>query len=187
MTGRCELFLGNGSRCRGSVLAKCAEDGAAFCAAHRGFRRGVPTSDWCAACEGATPEARREARSIAADQDVAAMALVRDPARIADLVRDRGVQTHAGTTARVATGGWLRGRRAEAEDTRFWLVTLEPDPDHPGQEEGLGLTTQGAWVRHVWPASSGLPPTLVHGVMPTENGARQLVRWLHRHNVDLPS
>ena len=67
MTGRCELFLSNGSRCRGSVLARCAEDGAAFCAAHRGFRRGVPTADWCAACEGATPEARREAQHRAID------------------------------------------------------------------------------------------------------------------------
>ena len=36
------------------------------------------------------------------------------------------------------------------------------------------------------PAGSGLPPTLEHGILPTTSGARQLVGWLHRHNVDLP-
>ena len=51
---------------------------------------------------------------------------------------------------------------------------------------GLGLTTHGEWVRHVRPAGSGLPPTLEHGILPTTSGARQLVGWLHRHNVDLP-
>ena len=56
-------------------MGRCAEDRMSFCAAHRGFRRGVPTTDWCAACEGQTVDARREARAVAADQDVAATRL----------------------------------------------------------------------------------------------------------------
>lgn len=186
MSGRCELFESNGARCRGAALARCGEDGAAFCAAHRGFRRGIPTSDWCAACEGATFDARREARSIAADQDVAATAMVQDPVVLAELVRARGVQTHVGTTTRVGAGGWLRSKRPELEETRFWLISLEPDEQDPSREVGLGLTTHGTWVRHVRPAGSGLPPVLESGA-PTTSGARQLVRWFHRHNVDLPS
>ena len=58
-----------------------------FCAAQRGFRRGVPTTDWCAACEGQTVDARREARAVAADQDVAATRLVERPEDLADLAR----------------------------------------------------------------------------------------------------
>ncbi len=96
------------------------------------------------------------------------------------------MQPSVGATVRVASGGWLRGRRQEAEDTRFWLITLEPDDTDPTREVGLGLTTHGEWVRHVRPAGSGLPPTLEHGILPTTSGARQLVGWLHRHNVDLP-
>ena len=151
-----------------------------------GVRRGVPTTDWCAACEGQTVDARREARAVAADQDVAATRLVERPEDLADLVRARGVQPSVGATVRIASGGWLRGRRQEAEDTRFWLITLEPDDTDPTREVGLGLTTHGEWVRHVRPAGSGLPPTLEHGIVPTTSGARQLVGWLHRHNVDLP-
>jgi hypothetical protein len=188
MFGRCELFDASGERCRGAALSRCVEDKTVYCLAHRGFRRGIPAEDRCAACEGAAPDARREARAIAADQDVAAVRIMSDPAVLADLVRARGVQTHVGVVTRVAAGGgWLRGRRTEAEETRFWLIDLETDPDDPTRDVGLGLTTQGAWVRHVRPAGSGLPPTLLTGVFPTTEGARELVRWFHRHNVDLPA
>lgn len=188
MWGQCELFEGSGDRCRGSALSRCSEDKAVYCAAHRGFRRGIPADDRCAACEGAAPDARREARAIAADQDVAAVRLMHDPVVLADLVRARGVQTHVGVMTKVAAGGgWLRGRRSEAEDTRFWLINLETDAADPTKDVGLGLTTHGAWVRHVRPAGSGLPPTLLPGVFPTTAGARELVRWFHRHNVELPA
>lgn len=165
-------------------MGRCGEDGSSFCVAHRGFRRGIPTSDWCAACEGQTHDARREARSIAADQEVAAARLVEDPMRIADLIRARGVQTSVGAMTKVASGGWLRGRRAEAEEVRFWLITLEADTGDPTHEVGLGITSHGTWVRHVRPAGSGLPPTLQSGIVPTTSGARQLVGWLHRHDVE---
>ena len=161
MATRCELFDATGTRCRGAAAGRCGEDGTTFCAAHRGFRRGVPTTDWCAACEGQTPEARRGARAVTLDQEVAASRVAQDPARLADLVRARGVQPSVGAVARVPSGGgWLRSRRPEAEDVRFWLITLEPDPEDPSREVGLGLTTHGSWVRHVRPAGSGLPPTL---------------------------
>ena len=155
MATRCELFDATGTRCRGAAAGRCGEDGTTFCAAHRGFRRGVPTTDWCAACEGQTPEARRGARAVTLDQEVAASRVAQDPARLADLVRARGVQPSVGAVARVPSGGgWLRSRRPEAEDVRFWLITLEPDPEDPSREVGLGLTTHGSWVRHVRPVGS---------------------------------
>lgn len=184
--GRCELFDVGGARCRASALSRCREDGTAYCLAHRGYRRGIPVGDRCVACEGSAPDARREARAIAADQDVAATRVVADPVPLAEAVRARGVLAHAGVITKVPTGGWLRSRRAETEESRFWLISLEVDPDDPGLEVGLGLTIDGAWVRHERPAGSGLPPTLVVGVQPTTSGAREVVRWLHRHDVPLP-
>lgn len=186
MFGRCELFDVGGTQCRASALSRCREDGTAYCARHRGYRGGIPAGDRCVACEGASPQARREARAIAADQDVAAYRLVADPVPIADAVRARGVLAHAGVITTVPTGGWLRGRRTESEESRFWLITLEVDAAQPSREVGLGLRIDGAWVRHERPAGSGLPPVLVVGVQPTTSGARELVRWLHRHDVPLP-
>ena len=187
MVGRCELFDARGTQCRGSALARCREDGVAYCAAHRGYRRGIPADERCVACEGAMPTARREARHIAADQDLAATRITADPVALAEQVRLRGVLAHAGLITRVPTGGWLRSRRTESEESRFWLVTLEVDAADPWREVGLGLTIDGAWVRHERPAGSGQTPTLVVGVQPTTSGAREMVRWLHRHDISVPA
>lgn len=186
MIGRCELFDARGTQCRGSALARCREDGVLYCAAHRGYQRGIPAGERCVACEGATATARREARHVASDQDHAATRIASEPALLAEAVRARGVLAHAGVITRVPTGGWLRSRRTETEEHRFWLVSLEVDADDPSREVGLGLTLDGAWVRHERPAGSGQTPTLVVGVEPTTSGARELVRWLHRHDVALP-
>ena len=182
MFGRCAIFLPSGRRCPEIAVARCDVDGAPFCAAHRGFEGGDPRDDLCAACEGRADGARRDARAVALDQEVAANQLVKDPARIADLVRQRHLRTTVGTTSRTVSGGWLKGDRTEVEEVRFWLITREPEGD---QEVGLGLTTHGAWVRHSRPAGSGLPPALQAGVQPSTDGAREVMAWLDRQRIDL--
>lgn len=181
MFGRCSIFLASGKRCQEVAVARCDRDGASFCAGHRGFEGGEPRDDLCVACEGRADGARRDARAVALDQEVAADRLVRDPTRIAQLVRQRSVQTTVGTTTRTVPGGWLKADRTEVEEVRFWVITREPEGD---QEVGLGLTTHGAWVRHVRPAGSSLPPALEGGVQPSADGAREVVAWLDRQRID---
>lgn len=182
MSGRCEVFLPSGSRCREVALARCERDHTAFCVQHRGFDNGEPRDDLCLPCEGRTNGARRDARAVALDQEVAATRIVADPARIAGLVKQRNLQTTVGTTTRTVAGGWLKGERTEVEEVRFWVVTREREG---AEDVGLGLTTHGAWVRHVRPAGSGLPPALETGVRPSTDGAREVVAWLDRQRIDL--
>lgn len=180
--GRCSIFLPSGRRCSEVAVARCDVDGAPFCAGHRGFEGGEPRDDLCAACEGRAEGARRDARAVALDQEVAANLLVKDPVRIAELVRARTLQTAVGTTTRTVSGGWLKGDRTEVEEVRFWPITREIEGD---QEVGLGLTTHGAWVRHSRLAGSGLPPALQAGVQPSADGAREVVAWLDRQRIDV--
>lgn len=182
MSGRCELFLPSGKRCRETAVARCQEDHVAFCAQHRGFENGEVREDLCLACEGRHEGARRDARAAAADQEVAASQLVQDPARIAALVKGRNLQTAVGTTSRIVAGGWLKADRTELDEVRFWVITREREG---AEDVGLGLTTHGTWVRHVRPAGSGLAPALETGVQPSTDGAREVVAWLDRQRIDL--
>lgn len=164
------------------AASRCRHDAHPFCVQHRGFEAGEPLEDLCLACEGLVEGARRDARACALDQEVAVDRLAQDPVRIATVVGRRGLRTSTGTTTRTVAGGWLKPDRTEVQQVPFWVVTREREGE---QEVGLGLTSEGSWVRHVRHVGSRRPPVLERGVQPSPGGARGVVAWLEHHHVDL--